>query len=266
VESRFHRFPFRRATATLLVALLVSVVWYAYARWIEPCSLKTLRVRLSETPELTLVHISDFHFKEDQRYLNRVVRTVNDIEPDLVCFTGDLVEDSRQLPPVLTAIEQIHAPVFAVPGNWEHWAGTDFSLVEKSCAKTGGSFLVNSSVSFRNHWTIVGIDNLSTGHAVIEQAFSNVNSTENVIFLTHCPLGVELLGERTVKLALAGHSHGGQVRLPAVGALLVPPGTGRYDLGRFDTPNGTLYVSSGIGTWAIPIRFLCRPEVTVIRL
>ena len=74
------------------------------------------------------------------------------------------------------------------------------------------------------------------------------------------------LGEARFDLILAGHSHGGQVRLPFYGALVLPWGVGRYDLGLFDTPGGPLYVNAGIGTYYFPYRFNCRPEVAVVTM
>jgi uncharacterized protein len=67
-------------------------------------------------------------------------------------------------------------------------------------------------------------------------------------------------------LILAGHSHGGQVRLPFWGALIVPRGVGRYDLGYYKTAGGPLYVNAGIGTYRLPFRFNCRPEITLITI
>ncbi len=65
-------------------------------------------------------------------------------------------------------------------------------------------------------------------------------------------------------LILAGHSHGGQVRLPVVGGLVIPYDVGKYEKGLYETKAGTLYVNPGIGSYGIPLRILCRPEITVI--
>jgi len=280
----------KQVEIALAAVLLTCALCTTYAALVEPRWIRIVHLSLSDSPSLTLVHISDLHYKGNQEYLNKVVRLVKEAKPDLVCITGDLVEQARFLPPVLAAIERIDAPVYAVPGNHEHWAAIDLSLVDESCRKTGGAFLVNSSAKSHD-WTIVGIDDLLAGHAVIEKSFSNVTGNDGaeiqletdlperntkkspagtlysrVILLTHCPLGVELLGERKVALALAGHSHGGQVRLPIIGPVRVPRGVGRYDLGLYETQNGPLYVNPGIGTWLFPLRFRCRPEITVVTL
>ena len=83
------------------------------------------------------------------------------------------------------------------------------------------------------------------------------------IHLGHYPATVNRMVMRRYGLL---HSHGGQVRIPFHGALVVPYNVGRYDLGLFQTPAGPLYVSPGIGTWKYPVRFCCRPEVTLFEV
>ena len=281
----------RRVEIALAAVMLILAVSIAYAALVEPRWIRIVNLSLSDSPTITLAHISDVHYKGDQDYLSKVVRLISETAPHFVCITGDLVGNARFLPPVLAALEKIQAPVYAVPGNHEHWARVDLSLIDESCKKTGGGLLVNSSLKFDDDWTVVGIDDMRAGNAVIEKAFADVTIVdggaapdntqganesakkspartlyERVIFLTHCPLGVELLEERKVALALAGHSHGGQVRLPIINALYAPQDIGPYDRGYYETPNGPLYVNPGIGTWFVPPRFLCRPEITVITL
>ena len=82
----------------------------------------------------------------------------------------------------------------------------------------------------------------------------------------HYPEMASQLHEHRFDLILAGHSHGGQVRLPFLGALIVPHGVGPYDLGYYETPGGPLYVNAGIGTYRIPVRWNCRPEITVVTI
>ena len=226
-----REFRLKRVLAGFGVLVFLLALLCGYSMFVETRWMRVVHLSVSDAPSLKLVHISDLHHKGDQNRLDKVVRLVNGVEPDLVCFTGDLVEEGRYLSPALAALEQIRAPVFAVPGNWEHWAATDLSLVNDSCSKTGGALLVNSSAEFRDGWAIVGIDDASTGHGVVNRAFAAVEPEDKVIFLTHSPTGIEMLEERRVALALAGHSHGGQVRLPVVGALRLPAGVGRYDRG-----------------------------------
>jgi hypothetical protein len=87
------------------------------------------------------------------------------------------------------------------------------------------------------------------------------------VLLMHYPAVADNLAGRHFDLILAGHSHGGQVRLPFVGAVSLPKGVGKYDYGRYETVNGPLYVNAGIGTLSsFPFRFNCPPEVTVVTI
>ena len=85
------------------------------------------------------------------------------------------------------------------------------------------------------------------------------------LLLVHYPLFVEQV-KGSFDLILAGHSHGGQVRIPFWGALTLPYRVGHYDLGLFQTQAGPLYVNPGIGTFYLPVRTWCRPEISVIEL
>jgi predicted MPP superfamily phosphohydrolase len=84
--------------------------------------------------------------------------------------------------------------------------------------------------------------------------------------MLHYPAWAKRMGSARFDLLLAGHSHGGQVRLPGIGAVLLPFGVDEYDLGWFKTPAGPLYVNPGIGWFPVPIRFNCRPEITVFEI
>jgi predicted MPP superfamily phosphohydrolase len=91
-------------------------------------------------------------------------------------------------------------------------------------------------------------------------------SAERRVLLMHYPLQANQFKEERFDLMLAGHSHGGQVRVPLYGAPIVPHGVGRYDWGLFDTPAGPLYVNAGIGWYRLPVRLNCRPELAVVTI
>ena len=224
----------------------------------EPTWLRVSRFELYPQPTNHFVHFSDLHYKGDTEYAAKVVRTINALEPDFVCFTGDLVEEARFAPAALDFIRQIKRPVYACPGNWDYNSGADFKEYEKAFTATGGAWLEDCNVVLEKK----GIELVGMGlrgvHALREpQAVRR-------LLLMHYPTQADRLDGRRFDLILAGHSHGGQVRLPFYGALVLPYGVGRYDQGRFDSLGGPLYVNAGIGTYLLPVRFNCRPEITVI--
>jgi predicted MPP superfamily phosphohydrolase len=244
-----------------LTALTLPAALGADARFIEPTSLRVTKLAVPGSPgDCRFVHFTDFHHKGDASYAAEVVRTINELAPEFVCFTGDLVEDVRFAPEALGFIEQIRAPVYGSPGNHDYGSGVSFPLVEQAFAATGGAWLVDRSVVLPKHdLELIGMAREGID-AVTEQRASRR------LLLMHYPgTANELRGQR-FDLILAGHSHGGQVRLPFLGALIVPDGVGPYDLGFYDTPGGPLYVNAGIGTYRIPVRWNCRPEITVVTI
>lgn len=253
----------RRIVLAVSVFSLLGLVLVLYACGWETRWLRHRQIHVGEIEPLTIVHLSDLHFKGDEKYLGKVVRAVNDQKADLVCITGDLVEDKRFLKTCLAFLETIQHPVYAVPGNHEHWARLDFDQIDRSMRKKGGRFLVNESVRIAKGFSIVGLDDSMAGRPDPERALRGTEGTRRIILL-HTPLTVRRLEGTKFALALAGHSHGGQVRLPLWGALIVPSHVGGYDRGLYETPSGPLYVTTGVGTYRVNVRFCCRPEIVVI--
>lgn len=244
-----------------LTALTLPAALGANARFIEPTSLRITKFNLSGgTGDCRFVHFTDFHHKGDVKYAAEVVRTINELGPDFVCFTGDLVEEARFAQEALGFIQQIQAPVYGSPGNHDYWSHVSFPQFERTFAATGGAWLVDHSVVLPKHdLELVG---MAVGGI---HAFKPPRANRQVLLMHYPEMASQLHGRR-FDLILAGHSHGGQVRLPFVGALILPHGVGPYDLGYYDTPGGPLYVNAGIGTYRIPVRLNCRPEITVVTM
>jgi len=243
-----------------LGALAAPAVLGIDAHFIEPTALRVTNFQLNPGGKCRLVHFTDFHHKGNTRYAAEVVGTLNELAPEFVCFTGDLVEERRFADEALGFIRQIKAPVYGCPGNHEYSSGVSFRDYEKAFAATGGAWLADRSLVLERHdLEIVGMGIVGLKNVPELQA-------NRRLLLIHYPLMADRLGERRFDLILAGHSHGGQVRLPFYGSIIVPRGVGRYDLGYYETAGGPLYVNPGIGTYRLPFRFNCRPEITVITI
>jgi len=244
----------------LLASPLLAV---ADAKWLEPTWLKVRRMRLkSATGRHRLVHFTDLHHKGDRDYLNSLVRKINALSPSSVCFTGDLVEEKRYLREALDGLTQIKSPLYGVPGNHDYWSKVDFKIIAEALAKTGGRWLMDEQqVTPDGRFSIIG----ATCVSLKQPAFKLNSSTRNIV-LMHYPAWVNKFVSQRFELLLAGHSHGGQVRLPFWGPVYVPFGVEQYDMGLFQTSCGPLYVNPGIGWFPFPIRFNCRPEITVFDL
>ena len=248
----------------LAASLLAGGAVCADATCIEPTALAVRRVRIGDgTPSHRLVHFSDIHHKGDDAYLKTVVAKINSLSPDFVCFTGDIVEQSQHLPAALEILSGIKAPMFGVPGNHDYYSRISFATVRECFTATGGDWLLNSSheIPGRN------LNLLGTLCLFPHTPLTPSNPKTKNILLTHYPAYVKRLGDRKFDLILAGHSHGGQVRLPLFGSIIVPYEVGEYDLGLYQTPAGPLHVNPGIGyIGTFDVRFNCRPEITVIEI
>jgi predicted MPP superfamily phosphohydrolase len=240
-----------------LAALALPAAAGADARWIEPRALRVTALNRGHAHRF--VHFTDFHHKGDVHYAAEVVRTINELSPEFVCFTGDLVENRAFAEEALSFIRQIKAPVYGSPGNHDYWCGASFADYDRAFAATGGAWLVDRSILLDNGIELVGLG---------AESWKRIPSrrSKERIALMHYPIQAQQFKNEAFELMLAGHSHGGQVRVPFYGAPIVPWGVGRYQLGYYETFAGPLYVGAGIGTYRLPIRINCRPEITVVTI
>jgi hypothetical protein len=275
----------RRKTAELagVLAAGVGAASLVDGFLIEPfhVAVVELEVTLPELPRafdgIRILQLSDLHFRRKPRLQARLLALASAGTPDLVVITGDLIDRERDIDSCLAFLAGLHArtrtPVVTVPGNWEHRVFSTKAEIAKWYARVrseaGAAVLINESMFFRRadelFW-VVGTDDPYFGHADLDASFKGVPDSAFALVLTHAPEAFEELAERpAARLILAGHTHGGQVRLPFIGALRVPSRYGtRFAHGLFKLGDTVFYVNAGIGTSHLPVRFLCRPELTFI--
>jgi predicted MPP superfamily phosphohydrolase len=250
--SRITRRKFLGLTALALPAALG-----ANSAAFETTTLRVTNLQHGPGP-CRLIHFSDFHYRGDADYASEVVRAINELAPNFVCFTGDLVEEARFAPAAFDFIRQIKAPVYGNPGNHDFQSGVAFADFDKAFAATGGGWLPGRTAILPEY----DLELIGVGRGV--QAFSAPQAARQILLL-HFPQMANIL-QRRFDLILAGHSHGGQIRLPLLGAIVLPKGVRPYEHGFYETPGGPLYVNAGIGTYRIPFRWNCRPELTLITI
>ena len=234
----------------------------ADAKWLEPTWLEDRQLRIGDgQPTHRLVHFTDLHYKGDRAYAQSVVNRINSLSPDFVCFTGDIIEDAGFLPEALEILSGIKSPIYGVPGNHDYWSRAPFGEIAQCFAATGGAWLLDEQRLIAGGINVIGATCM---FPVPLQPLLNPD-TKNIL-LMHYPAWIKRQAGQKFDLALAGHSHGGQVRIPFYGAIILPSGVDEYDLGLFQTEAGPLNVSSGIGWYPIAVRFNCRPEIVVIEI
>lgn len=242
---------------------------------------------------MRIVQLSDIHLEDytEPFFLRHVVDRVNRIKPDAIFLTGDFVtaaiglasdhtrsvrESARvaawECGAILKGLEC--TALYAVLGN--HDFGVGAAEVTAAISANGVTVLRNANVPIEHAgariW-LAGLDDPLDGHPnpelAIPPSISNIAS-EPIILLCHGPDYADRLlthpSGQAVDLMFSGHSHGGQIRLPFLGALVLPPMGRKYIQGWFRIGKLQLYVNRGIGTVGLPFRFDCPPEITVITL
>lgn len=216
---------------------------------------------------LTDTHVASFMRRG---FYRECVEQVRRHEPDLILLGGDFVSFRRHIPLMaellLTGLEARDG-VWAVLGNHDYWADRD-GVIAAMTAK-GVRFIINRSVQIdRDGSTIdlVGIDELYRGRPDARSAFANTDPSRPCIALSHHPDIVPRLRNHRIDLLVCGHTHGGQIRFPFFGAVIVPSKhEGRYAAGFHLEQGVRMYVSRGLGA-VPPVRILCKPEVAIFDL
>jgi uncharacterized protein len=274
----------RTAVRVASVAALVGLALLCWAVLIEPGQLvvRETRVVSARWPAgrapLRIAVLTDLHvgsFRNGLDRLDEVVARTNEQRPDLVVLLGDFivhgVVGGRFVSPEATAgrLAGLRARdgVVAVLGNHDWWY--DGPRVRAALEGAGIRVLENEAVPIgdgpQRYW-LAGLGDLWTRPVDIPGALSGVPAAEPVLLLSHNPDVFPDVPER-VALTLAGHTHGGQVALPLVGRTVVPSRYGqRYAYGVIVEGGRTLFVSPGIGTSIIPVRFRVPPEISMITL
>ncbi len=243
-------------------------------RWRLTVSRATYGIR-DLPPELegmVLVHLSDFHFSpwNPIDFLARAVELANRQKPDVIVLTGDYAdEDNADLGACAEVLGRLSAPlgVFAVLGNHDYDVGADETVQALSTA--GIVVLRNERAALgdgERHLWLVGLDDTATHREEFAASFEGIPAGEPAILLSHSPDLLARAADMGAEIVLSGHTHGGQVWLPVVGAPHAPSLSPRYTAGTTRLLNTRMHVSRGIGTTLHPVRLNCPPEIGVLTL
>jgi predicted MPP superfamily phosphohydrolase len=213
---------------------------------------------------LLVAHITDLHTKGFGKIEQKLLNTLQSEKPDIIFLTGDISTPGGTIEGYEEVLSKLKAPqgVYFVQGNWEYWE--PISELGSILKRNGIVDLTNKSQKLNDDLWLVGLDDQLAGSPNLE-VFNKVPKEARILSLFHSPISFENIKEES-DLSFAGHSHGGQIRFPLIGALWTPEGTGKYDAGWFKEGRGKMYVSRGLGNSILPARFFCRPEVAYIRI
>lgn len=222
---------------------------------------------------IIFAQISDLHIQSLTRAHKQIASRINELKPDVLFFTGDSVDKADKLDIFDQFLSEIDhdIPKKAILGNWEYWGHVDLTSLKQLYEKHNGELLVNENSSLEcngRSLSIIGVDDLVGGTADFKKAISGMPPADVTITLAHCPKTRNLISiESGVKtdLVLSGHTHGGQINI--LGFIpFKPQGSGTFVKGWYKKEYPHMYVSKGIGTSILPIRFGARAEVAVFSI
>jgi predicted MPP superfamily phosphohydrolase len=218
-----------------------------------------------------IVHLSDIHHSPftSKEQIERAVDTANRLKPDFVALTGDYISHDRHYAvPCAELLGRLRARygVYAVLGNHDHW--TDASLITDLFRAEGITVLVNQGMRFELNgeaFWLAGVDDTMVGLEDLSLALAGARESEMKLLLAHNPIILRRAARARVDLVLSGHTHGGQVKLRSERS---PSGRPRRRLLRGLGRQGDtqIYVTRGLGTVVLPIRYGCPPEVSLLEL
>lgn len=268
---------------TIMVILFIGVAGLFWGRFISTSGLvvKEYPIKTKELSDdydgFKIVHFSDLHYGStvELQELKETVKKINRLKPDIIVFTGDLVEDNvklskKEINQVIKELDKLNPKIetLAVIGNHDY----DHDYWNKIVPNLDWTVLDNTYKYVYNGTdekiVFVGFDDLTEGKPDYDNAFSFLNEqTEDIytIVLAHEPDQVDEISDYEFNLVLSGHSHLGQVRLPLIGALYTPPGSKKYFDEHYKIGNADLYINGGIGTSLIKLRFFNKPSINLYR-
>lgn len=280
IQEEKKKLGFLAKFLLLLVGLILILFSYMY--FLEPKIIVTHEVAIihSSLPDsfngFKIVQFSDIHFGRttNENEVKTVVQEINLSKPDLLVFTGDLFDSYINLSDDnVNFLKEELSKTTATIGKYAIRGDSDYLYTDKYeeiMQAAGFTILdnVNVPIYYKDTTPIFlsGIPSITQGAQDLTKAFAK--ETEGnfyQILLTHEPIIWKQVQSKT-NLVLAGHSLGGLVRIPFIGGLIKKDNVGDYEVGKFENGDSLLYVSNGIGTENLSLRFFNTPSITLYRL
>lgn len=274
----------KRFLKILIILLLFILIIFLYAKYIGTMGFITKEYAIysdnlpTSFDGLKIVHFSDLHYGRaiDEEKVNDIIKEINFINPDIVVFTGDLIDKDIDvtddmydfLTKSLNDINVKYAK-YAVLGNHDYYGmnkvikvfnDSDFVYLENEyefiTSPNGEKIFISGIGNVTRH-----LDDVDTA-----MDYDNNDSASYQITLVHEPDITDEIINNNVDLILAGHSHNGQLRLPLVGAIYTPYGAKKYYDEYYKIDNTDIYISSGIGVSGINLRLFNKPSINFYRI
>ena len=267
-----------------LIIVLGFLIWFLYDQN-NRIVISRYKVKSHRLPSsfngFSVLHISDLHNKSFGKHQRSLLKKIHKLKADIIVITGDLIDRRRtSFEPVLSLLEGItQYPVYFVPGNHEAWSSQYGQLKEHLLSK-GVRVLENEEVFLRKndqHVSLYGlkdpgfykkVDHKLKSRDLLRANLKDFKPDGFAILLSHRPEYFDVYAAQGIDISLCGHTHGGQVRLPFLGAILAPhqgffP---KYSAGMYQIDSSKLFLSRGLGNSLFPFRIFNHPELIFVTL
>ena len=276
---------------------IIAILILCYAEWVEPrwFKIRQVTIKFPKAPSkpIQILHLSDIHFAgKNKLHEKKFFEKLNELNPDLIFITGDIIDCNEGIDQAVSILGKLKAKVgkFAILGNHDYW---DYHLVNnfeyhlrglkisdrpnnvelfvKKLESNGIKRLKNQNIVLTINGKkvmIAGTDDPVTGKVDFKKTFENMPSDSLNILLTHVLDAVVEMPKINLDLVFSGHTHGGQFRLPFIGAFILGFRLPRKYLDGIHQLSGfTACVSRGIGaSRTLILRFFCRPEAILMEV
>lgn len=277
---------------TILIIFLIIISILLYSRFIATTGIiiKEYKITNSTITDnfhgLKIVHLSDIHYGRtiNTKELENLISKVNLLKPDIVVLTGDLIDKDTNLTGTMveelsTILGQINTKIakYAIIGNHDYKFSEWSMIIENSgfidlnntydlIYKDTNDYMLISGMSTNLHCEMSVTEKLQPTNDFINSLTENTSKPVYKILLIHEPDFITDFNFSNYDLILAGHSHNGQIRLPLIGATILPNGSRKYYKEYYKLDTTDLYISSGLGTSTLNFRLFNRPSFNFYRL
>lgn len=269
-ENKSHIFIY----ILLIIGLIII-----YSRYIATTDIqiKEYSVINNKIPEsfkgFKVVHFSDLKYGSttNQKYLKKLVNKINELNPDIIIFTGDLITSNYKLTDndKKSIIENLNKldpkiDIYSIRGDNDINETYNSIITQTKIIEINN---LNKLIYYKGDTPImlIGLDDSINGNQSLDMAFNYEENNYYKILITHEPDTYEKIKDKNIDLFLAGHSLNGQIRLPFIGSVYTPTGAKKYYDSKYKIDNTEIYISNGLGTSKIPYRLNNRPSINLYR-
>lgn len=269
-ENKSHIFIY----ILLFIGLIIIYSRYIATTGIQIKEYSIINNKIPESFKgFKVVHFSDLKYGSttDQKYLKKLVNKINELNPDIIIFTGDLVSSNYKLTDndKKAIIENLNKldpkiDIYSIRGDNDINETYNSIITQTKIIEINN---LNKLIYYKGDTPImlIGLDDSINGNQSLDMAFNYEENNYYKILIAHEPDTYEKIKDKNIDLFLAGHSLNGQVRLPFIGSIYTPTGAKKYYDSKYKIDNTEIYISNGLGTSKIPYRLNNRPSINLYR-